>query len=169
MAIKYIEGDLFKSKPKVVLHGCNTQGGFGSGFAEVLKGLYPEVANAYYAAHKNNSLYLGTVIWIEVRGVLIGNCLTQPTYGRDGNRHVSYEAFEACMRNVNHVAVNGIPGGSFEGGFNEVSMPMIGADLGGGDWNKLGKIISEQLVDVQPTVFVFRNKKYSAANLPTFA
>jgi O-acetyl-ADP-ribose deacetylase (regulator of RNase III) len=73
------------------------------------------------------------------------------------------------MRNVNHVAVNGIPGGSFEGGFNEVFMPMIGADLGGGDWNKLGKIISEQLTDVQPTVFVFRSRKYNAANLPTFA
>ncbi|WP_315922754.1 macro domain-containing protein [Mesorhizobium sp. SP-1A] len=168
MALKYIEGDLFKSNPKVILHGCNMKGGFGSGFAGVLKNLYPEAANAYYSAFKNNNLYLGTVLWVEARGVLIGNCLTQPTFGRDGKQHISYEAFESCMRHVNQAAEDGIPGTSFEEGFSEVSMPMIGADLGGGDWNKLGQIIAEQLTVVHPTVFVLPGRKYDISRLPTF-
>lgn len=168
MKLNYVEGDLFNAKPKVILHGCNMMGGFGSGFAGVLKNIHPEASKAYYSAHKRGSLFLGTVLWVESKGVIIGNCLTQPTYGRDGKRHVSYEAFESCMRHVNQAAEDGIPGTFAENGFSEVSMPMIGADLAGGDWNILGRIISEQLTSVTPTIFVLPGKKHNITMLPTF-
>lgn len=168
MKLKYVEGDLFSGKPKVILHGCNTMGGFGSGFAGTLKKLYPEAADAYYAEHKKDALFLGTVLWVESKGVLIGNCMTQPTYGRDGKQHVSYEAFESCMRSVNQAAEDGIPGTIAENGFSELSMPMIGADLGGGDWTILAQIISKQLVSVTPTVYVYPGSKHDIRTLPNF-
>lgn len=169
MKLKYIEGDLFNSNPRVILHGCNIRGAFGSGFAGVIKNKFPEAANAYYSAYKKNTLFLGSVLWVETNGVLIGNCMTQPTYGRDGNRHIDYDAFKSCMKQVNEIAKEGIPDSDFEDGFSEVSMPMIGADLGGGDWNILGKIISDNLTDVNPTIFVLPGRKYDVSTLPVFS
>jgi len=153
MAVRYIEGDLFAGQETVVIHGCNAKGAFGSGFAGKVKSRYPDAAKAYYGSHRENGLVLGSVIWAGCGDRIIGNCITQPTYGRDRKRHISYDALRTCMRTVNLAASEGIPGTTAENGFGAVAMPMIGADLGGGDWKIISRIIEEELRDVEPIVY----------------
>jgi O-acetyl-ADP-ribose deacetylase (regulator of RNase III) len=163
MAIEYIEGDLIASNEEVVIHGCNTRGGFDRGFAGVVRKRHPAALKAYMENDKNGSLMLGSVIW-AYDGRLIGNALTQPTYGR-GGKHVSYEAVESCMRAIDDAARNGVPGTPFAGGFSRVSMPLIGSDRGGGDWDEIERIIASTLTSVKTVVYVLPGHRPSASVL----
>lgn len=165
MALRYIEGDLLASDEAVILHGCNARGAFASGFAGAVRKSLPSAYDAYMDAHRTGRLLLGSVVWAGCGGILVGNCVTQPTYGRDGRRHVDYDAVRACMRTVNLAAAEGVPGTPFEEGFRRVSMPLIGADLGGGDWDVISRIVAEELVDCEAAVYVLPGRKPSAADL----
>jgi len=165
MALRYIEGNLLAGEDRLILHGCNARGAFGSGFAGVLKKRHPAAHDAYMDAHRQGRLILGSVIWAESEGMAIGNCITQPTYGRDGKRHVSYEALRSCMRQVRVAADLGVPGTDFEEGFSRVAMPLIGADLGGGDWNVISRIVEEELSGLEAVVYVLPGRRPSAAEL----
>jgi O-acetyl-ADP-ribose deacetylase (regulator of RNase III) len=163
MAIEYVEGDLIASSEEVVIHGCNIKGGFDTGFAGVVKKRHPRACEAYMAHHRTGGLILGSVIW-AYDGRLIGNALTQPTYGR-GRQHISYEALKACLQSIEDAATYGVPGTPFSKGFSRVSMPLIGSDRGGGDWNEIERIIEETLKSVKTVVYVLPGHKPSASDL----
>jgi O-acetyl-ADP-ribose deacetylase (regulator of RNase III) len=163
MAIEYVEGDLIASTEEVVVHGCNIKGGFDTGFAGVVKKRHPRARDAYMTHHRNGGLILGSVIW-AYDGRLIGNALTQPTYGR-GGQHVSYEALKSCMLAIEDAARFGVPGTPFAKGFSRVSMPLIGSDRGGGDWDEIERIIEETLKSVKTVVYVLPGHRPSAGDL----
>jgi len=163
MAIEYVEGDLLASDEQVVIHGCNVRGAFDTGFAGVVRKRHPAALEAYMNHHRNGGLVLGSVVW-AFDGRLVGNALTQPTYGRTG-LHLSYDALASCMRAVDDAARNGIPGTPFSGGFSRVSMPLIGSDRGGGDWDRIERIIGENLVSAKTVVYVLPGHRPSAADL----
>ena len=164
MAVEYIEGDLIASDEGIVIHGCNTKGGFDTGFAGVVRKRHPAALDAYMAHHRNKGLILGSVIW-AFDGRLIGNALTQPSYGRRTEQHVSYPAVRACMEAVADAARNGIPGTPYSGGFQRVSMPMIGSARGGGDWDIIERIVEETLGDLTTVVYVLPGAKPNASQL----
>lgn len=145
MKIEYIKGDLFKTKHKVIVHGCNAQGRMGAGVARVVFNYYNEAFHEYHQEFKRNGLTLGTVIWAESNGFIFGNAITQGSFGSDSKLYVDYEAIRKCMEIVNTYCV--------EHGYTHVAMPKIGAGLGGGDWNIIENIIEDALVDVQPVVY----------------
>lgn len=153
MPIRYIEGSIFDRDTRVVVHGCNAMGKFGKGFAYQIKKRHPEAHDEYMAAFRETGLAAGSVIWVQSSGRLIGNLITQPTYGNDGAQHIDYEAFRSCLRAVNSAAREGVGGSEFPNGFKSVCMPLVGSDLGGGDWGILSGIVEEELVDVSPVVF----------------
>lgn len=163
MAIEYVEGDLLSSDEKVIVHGCNIRGGFDTGFAGVVRKRHPAALQAYMKHHQEKALVLGSVLW-AFDGKLIGNAMTQPTYGRSG-QHVSYDALRSCMLAVADAARWGVPGTPFADGFDAVSMPMIGSARGGGDWDVIETIISETLGDLKTRVYVLPGAKPSAAVL----
>ena len=165
MLIRYIEGDLLVSNETVIVHGCNAKGAFASGFAAAVRKGHPAAFEAYMASHRAGGLVLGSVVWARSGTCVIGNCITQPTFGRDGRRHVSYDALRACMRMVNAAASDGIPGSQVSDGFDRVAMPLIGADLGGGDWSVISRILEEELCDVSASVYVLPGRRPSAAEL----
>ncbi|MDW9478789.1 hypothetical protein GOB57_08730 [Sinorhizobium meliloti] len=163
MPIEYVEGDLIASAEEVIIHGCNIKGGFDTGFAGVLRKRHPAALAAYMTHHRNGGLVLGSVVW-AYDGRLIGNAMTQPTYGRTG-QHVSYEALESCMKAIDDAARNGVPGTPFSQGFSRVSMPLIGSDRGGGDWNEIERIVECTLKSVKTVVYVLPGHRPSAAAL----
>lgn len=169
MALGYVEGNLVISSERVILHGCNARGAFGSGFAGVVRKVHPAAYDAYMAAHAGGRLMLGSVVWADSAGTAVGNCITQPTYGRDGRRHISYEALRSCMRQVRIAADEGIPGTDFEEGFSRVAMPLIGADLGGGEWSVISRIIADELQGLEAVVYVLPGRRPSAAELESSA
>lgn len=85
---------------------------------------------------------MGEVYAYAEHDKIILHCITQSSYGRSGI-HVSYEAIRDCMAEINEK----YPG-------ERVAMPQIGAGLGGGDWERISKIISETATNFQPVVYI---------------
>lgn len=152
--IIYQTGDLFDNGEKLIVHSCNVLGGFGSGVAGVIARLYPEVRKAYIDAFESGILTLGSIIWSETdSGIVIGNMICQPTYGTpnfQNIRHVSYDAVDNAMRELNNV--------SLIAETNRVAMPLIGSALGGGSWSVISGIIEHRSTNFQPIVYTLDGK-----------
>jgi len=147
MKIKYITGDLFKTEHKYIVHGCNAQGKMGKGVAKTMRELFPKAYDEYYNLWlRNKSLVPGTINIVDCGSKTIINAITQKYYAGfygDPVRYVSYDAVADCMKAINET----IPG-------EYLAMPRIGAQLGGGNWEIIRKIIEEELTDVYPVVYV---------------
>lgn len=165
MTIEYIEGDLLGSSETVVIHGCNAKGAFGKGFAGVLKKKHPSAEKIYTNAYDEGRLILGSVLW-AYDGRLIANAIVQPTYGKPGTgRHISYKALESALAAVADAAKRGVPATPFIGGFDRVAMPLIGTNLGGGEWRTIEAIVEEHLRGLSVAVYVLPGNKPSAKEL----
>ena len=73
------------------------------------------------------------------------NCYTQFYYGKnhaDGaSKPLDYDALTSCMSAINN---------AFKG--KKIGLPLIGAGLAGGDWNKIKDIIQNELIDCDVTI-----------------
>ena len=154
MPIKYVKGNLLDAKEGIIAHGCNAQGVMGAGVALAIKNKWPVAFQTYADWYSNFGLELGQVIWADVDDKLIANCITQETYGRqDGKVYVDYDAIRICMKNI-RIGGGIIPLGTTDKSpLANVAMPKIGAGLGGGDWNKIEKIIENELRGFDVTVY----------------
>ena len=143
--IVYKQGDILASDEKVIAHGCNCSGGFGSGFAKAVAEQYPSVKEGYLHRFNTRGWKLGDVQCIGVgdgSGRIIANCGTQQRYGKPENGpYVSYPAIRQVVRDLV---------GSQTGGF---AMPKIGAGLAGGNWDIIAKIIEEESGTVEVRVY----------------
>lgn len=146
--ITYKKGNLLDSTDVVIAHGCNARGVMGSGVALAIREKYPWAFEAY----RNDPFRsLGTVIPSGITTLegskIVLNCITQQNYGRDPNtRYVSYDAVDECMKLINAM----LPAMIYN---NAISMPKIGAGLGGGNWEIIEAIINYRLKDVDVTVW----------------
>jgi O-acetyl-ADP-ribose deacetylase (regulator of RNase III) len=150
MKIIYKTSNLVEAPEPVIVHGCNAQGKMNSGVAKAIRQAFPWAYAAYEYAWTQDRLVLGSIIWAnspEGEPIkTIGNGITQARYGYGGIQYVSYDAVRKIMQEVADLA------NIF--GRTEVAMPMIGAGLGGGDWDILSRIIEEQSGNAfQPIVY----------------
>ena len=85
----------------------------------------------------------------DTQPIIVVNAYTQYRYGRnhaDGvDTPFDYEAFTMCMRKMNHI---------FKG--SHIGLPMIGAGLAGGDWNRISEIIERELANCRVTVVKYK-------------
>lgn len=90
-----------------------------------------------------------TIGQANVKDIFVVNAYTQYKYGRNHADGVSqpfdYEAFTLCMRKINHI---------FNG--KHIGLPMIGAGLAGGDWNRIKEIIQTELKDCEVTIVKYK-------------
>lgn len=146
MKIKYIQGDLFSTEHKYIVHGCNAQGVMGKGVAKLVRELYPQAYEDYRTKWlRNSALIVGSVHFVDCGSKTIINAITQKTFAKaynDPTRYVSYDAIVECMSTINKT----IPG-------HALAMPRIGAQLGGGKWEIIERIVETELTDVQPVVY----------------
>lgn len=143
--IQTVHGNIFDfvGRNDAIIHGCNTHGVMGSGIALEVKTRYPGAFNAYLRKHHEHGLSLGTVIpYFDPNDKFwIINAITQNNFGRDDKRYVSYD-----KRYVSYDAVSD----AFkriraaEDKFDRLFFPLIGAGLGGGDWNVIQAIIESE-------------------------
>ncbi len=165
--INYIEGDLIRLAQRgnfdVIAHGCNC-------FCTMGAGLAPQMAKSFKCddsikypgeseMRKGDMNKLGnieTYAWYvfdeegERKRLDVVNAYTQYKYGRnhaDGDGSpFDYAAFTLCMRKMNY---------RFKG--KHVGLPKIGAGLAGGDWNRIEKIIEQELRDCRITVVNYKS------------
>ena len=137
--MQHIIGNGLLAPRGVFVQGCNAQGVMGSGIAKEIKEIYPAAFDVYKHTQKTKGLKLGSISYVEVRpSFIIVNGITQEFYGREEGRvYISYDAIESVFSQAGKLAQeNNLP----------LIFPLLGAGLGGGDWNKIKDII-ERVVD----------------------
>ena len=143
--IIYRKGNLLNAPEFVISHGCNAMGAMNSGVAKAIRNKWPLAYQAYRHHYESrNGLFPGEVIWAPVGGKIIANCITQCKFGRDGKQYTEYQAIRECMQEIN----------KFEKKELGLALPLIGAGLGGGDWEVIAEIIQEEITHVDPVVYI---------------
>ena len=145
--IRHVTGDATRPEgggPRVIVHVCNDVGGWGAGFVVALSRRWKEPEAAYRRWHHAGAddaagpFELGAVQFVEVGPALwVANLIGQRDIQPSGGvPPVRYEAMRAGLAKVAAFAR--------EKGAT-VHMPRIGAGLAGGDWDRISRIIQEEL------------------------
>lgn len=150
------KGDLLAVTKGHIVHGCNAQGVMGSGVALAVKKKYPAAFENYMFHHNTpEGLILGIAYPFAINPELtIWNAITQESFGQPF-RNVSYDAIQTCFAQINesiHLDQSSVEGLDHP---TEVHIPMIGAGLGGGNWEII-KTIIEQTMDYPTTVWILQ-------------
>jgi O-acetyl-ADP-ribose deacetylase (regulator of RNase III) len=147
----YKTGDLMQADEPIIVHGCNAQGVMGSGVALAIRNAYPEAYTGYRAEYDRAGLRVGQIVWIETRGKLIGNAISQEWFGRDGKQYVSYGGIEAIFQQIYDIITSRIDPEYHD--VPVVAIPRIGSALGGGDWRVISQIINVAMKDRDVVVY----------------
>ena len=161
MQITYKTGDFSAGDERVSIHGCNARGVMGAGAALAVRERLPFAYRVYREAYLEKGLHLGQVVWAidiqpDEQPRIIGNAITQDDYGSSLKQFVNYDAVKNAMREVDRFASHTQTGQmdvAGIGAITAVSMPMIGAGLGGGDWENIAAIIEEESRHFTPVVY----------------
>ena len=138
--IKLSKGGMFD----VIAHGCNCCKNFGAGIALTIQRKYPLA----FETDKNSASPMGGVsVCTDYSEVDIVNAYTQFFPGRNGHGKDSeynrYEAIRSSMKEINTLYPN-----------KHIGLPLIGCGLAGLKWNKVRKIIKEELKDLTKITIV---------------
>lgn len=132
-----VEGDVFKAKEDLLIHGCNCFNTMNSGVAKQVKLLYPGAWEEDQKTIKGDKFKLGTfTVWSGKHNyynqtIVVVNLYTQYRYGRD-KMYADYDAIRVGLENVHEI----FP-------LQTIALPMIGAGLAGGDWKIINDIIND--------------------------
>jgi O-acetyl-ADP-ribose deacetylase (regulator of RNase III) len=149
--MKIVEGDLIKlaleGKFDVIIHGCNCFGTMSAGIATTIKNTFPEAWQVDFYTRRGDKNKLGKYSFVEIEKngnqFTVINAYTQYKYGF--GKHVDYEAVRKVFQRIKK---------DFSG--KRIGYPLIGAGLGGGDWNIISKIIDEELEGEDHTLVKFK-------------
>lgn len=145
--VKIISGNLLDAKEDYICHQVNCRGVMGSGVAKAIRDKWPEVYSEYL---QHISMCIGTPLGsvcyapIENGSQEVVNMFAQFSYGYDGLRYTSYDAFYNCLSAM----ARDIPKSK------TIAFPYkIGSDRGGANWNIIYAMICEILGDWGVTVY----------------
>lgn len=156
--MKEIKGDLIKLAKEgyfdVITHGCNCFCVMSAGIALQIKNEFPEAYEADLKTKKGDINKLGNYSFIDInRSNILGhqqfriiNGYTQYYYDAF-KKPIDYEALTLILRKINH---------RYRG--KSIGLPMIGAGLAGGDWEKIKKIIETELNTMSVTIVYYHKK-----------
>lgn len=140
-------GNILSVQNGIIVHGCNAKGVMGAGVALAVRRAYPEAFKAYRQIFESEGLQLGTVNFVPINEhLVIANAITQEDYNRSHGPEcmIDYNAIRKCFRVIANEA---------KAKKLSVHYPMIGAGLGGGDWDTIQAIIEDELFDVERTLW----------------
>jgi len=148
--ITTVNGNLLNVKSGVIVHGCNAQGIMEGGVAWQIRNKWPHVYEQY-GLHCKHGVRLGQVIYSVIEtDLIVANAITQDKCDGSVPRQVDYEAVAQAMEAINEDLINGVIVGP-------VVFPMIGAGIGGGNWNIVSTIIDESISDdYQKVLFMYQ-------------
>lgn len=152
--VKYVKGNLLDSNCDYICHQVNCQGVMGSGIAKQIKERWPEVYEKYrreyemHLRHNRNPEYqLGNIDMIRVNDDknCVINMYSQRSYGYDGKRYTSYDAFANALELIKAYTLNDAT----------IGFPKnIGCGLGGGSWEVVSALI-EDILGKEYEVYIY--------------
>ena len=130
-----------------LIQGCNCQIKMGKGLAKTISQTYPEVYKADINFHlPKGQPRLGHYSQATTKDGLIINLYSQLYYGTD-RPQVNYKAIENALKELKN---------NLDPNTSKIIYPMLGAGLGGGDWNIISNIFIEQLEGFDHTLCIFK-------------
>ncbi len=150
--MKTIKGDLIKlaldGEFDVIIHGCNCFCTMGAGIAKSIKAQFPEAFEADLETVKGDKSKLSTYSSSTYNSsdnheITIINAYTQYHWKGTGNK-VDYDAIKSIFSQIKT---------QFKG--KKIGYPLIGAGLGGGDWEVIKDIIDSELIGEDHTLVIF--------------
>ncbi len=141
-----INGDLLELAKKgdfdLISHGCNCCKNMGAGIALGIKHKFPLA----FEVDKNTASEFGGIsICYDYPECIVVNSYTQKYPGRSqggiDSEHNRYEAIRSSMKLINEQFKN-----------KHIGLPLIGCGLAGLKWNKVKKILMEELSDMEVTI-----------------
>ena len=145
--VNIINGNLLDSKEDYICHQVNCQGVMGSGVAKAIRDEWPEVFTEYRSyVDMCFGTPLGSVCYVPINNSnqTVANMFAQSSYGYDGKRYTSYDAFCNCL----NAMARDIPKSK------TIAFPYkIGSDRGGANWNIIYAMICEILGDWDVTIY----------------
>ena len=157
--IKIIDGDLFRSNARIIVHQVNCQKRMGSGVALQVKKKYPNVYNEYLKACSDDMLGKIQIVpinskWtdfdsgsiaIPLNEKFVCNMFAQSNYGYDGKQYTDINALRECFTKLYellHEKNNNY--------MSKIAMPYkIGCCRGGANWADVYKMIEDIFVDCE--------------------
>ena len=134
--IEEIQGDVFKAKEDILIHGCNCFNTMGSGVAKIVKALYLGAWIHDQNTLRGDKTKLGDyTYWFgphyyHDQNITVINLYSQYRYGRSGDVYANYDAIAKGLMTIKDDFPN-----------KSIAMPRIGAGLAGGDWETIKLII----------------------------
>lgn len=157
----YKKGNALEASEYVLVHGCNSLGHMGAGIAKAIKEKWPKAYEVYRKfLDTYGVLPLGTfTIYRQINPPkLIVNLITQENVGTQ-KRMVNYTALVSGLEMFlgeyaeeilnKYERISDIPEE-----LRKISLPRIGAGLGGGDWDIISVLLSD-LEEMYDGVFEF--------------
>ena len=147
--INIIDGNLFDSTARFIVHQVNCQGRMGSGVALQVKQRFPHVYDEYKKICSNDMLgqiqivpkkseHIGTLSgYLGRNEQFIINAFAQDKYGYDGKLYTSLQALQSCFDRI--CAKVSEKNNNFNA---SIAMPYkIGCCRGGADWDTVFQMI----------------------------
>lgn len=155
MKINYLIGDALNPKesgPKLIIHVCNIQKAWGSGFVMAINKKWDKPEKSYHEWHKLYSCLfkLGQVQFVPVEDdVMVVNMLAQDGLRRKFNDPptAKLDALEQCFEQIINANV-------FNGKYS-IHCPRICCGLGGEKWENIEPLLINHFIGKNIPVFVY--------------
>lgn len=143
--MKYMKGDLLTLAENgvfnLIIQGNNIFNTMGGGIAASIAKKFPEAYQADLQTVKGDRKKLGTYTFAVINGLTVVNAYTQATFW-DPTDMLDYDAVDKVMEKI----ANDFPD-------KNIGMPLIGAGLAMGKWERLAKVIEKHLPNATIVVF----------------
>lgn len=128
-------------------HGCNCSGAMGKGIAVQFREKFPEMYQEYKQLCKINEFNLGDIFAYNYGNGFVFNLATQQSW----KTKAEPKAIESALTKMFDYAI--------EANISKITIPKIGAGLGGLKWDDV-KAIIEKTANLFPTIELFVVENY---------
>ena len=151
--MKIINGDitLLANNFDIIIHGCNCFNTMGAGVAKAIRKKFPLAYKTDCLTIKGDKSKLGTISYCRLnennKELIIVNAYTQYHYwSKNNDILLDYNALRNAFKLIKK---------EFGLQNKKIAFPKIGAGLARGNWEKIEKIIKEELINENITLIIY--------------
>jgi O-acetyl-ADP-ribose deacetylase (regulator of RNase III) len=150
--IRYVTGDLLKSKAAAMAHGVAPNDPFNQGLAHALREAWPAMYKDFRHYCQSQHPKAGeSWTWGGADGARIVALFTQEAAYEHGAR-----PGKATTAHVNH-ALRALAAEARKQGFKSLALPRLATGVGGLDWSEVKPLVEKHLADLGIPVYVYEH------------